>query len=332
MRAEKRGRPSLPAGPDDFEPTTGMRRFAQACCRREVEPTDDARCEAAKVSPVTLRRWRAREGFEERLGAEVNRLAALRSWEVLEMLRRKALADGHVQAAKIWLQHIAACAEDKDSDAPRTFVEIARMAEEEERREEEEMRRARAEQEEAEIRALASYASTRPPTSEPQGMGDIGPESATDGALCGGVEISPDAAANGETPQSGDAGPSVPCAESPSHAAVCKSAQRRAAPCSGAQPRAEAGAPQERRAAHRQRAGRGPLSSLWGRAGEDAAWYLRRDHGEPMAHAAPTEGPAVLSREERWLRRFERANGVPTPPRPLTSARRRAKEPQTTTP
>jgi len=110
-----------------FVPTGGMRRFADACCTPSVKPTGAARCEAAKVSPATLARWRGRPGFEEWLRSEALRLQPLRAWEVLEMLRRTALAEENVQAAKAFLERCGA----PDALTPkpaRSFLDLLVMA------------------------------------------------------------------------------------------------------------------------------------------------------------------------------------------------------------
>ena len=105
-----------------------MLKYARACVAPDVPPDDSARCDAAGVSLVGLKRWRSDPRFAEWLLAETRRLFAENVWEIWTVLGRLA-REGNVQAARLFLDQFAPEDGADASAAPDTFRALAALAE-----------------------------------------------------------------------------------------------------------------------------------------------------------------------------------------------------------
>ena len=112
---------------DAFAPKASMLKYAAACAAHDVAPDDAARCRAAGVSARTLARWRGTLEFPEWLRGEIRRLLSERVWEIWAVLNRLA-REGHIQAAKLLLDHFAPAGSELPSAEPATFRALAELA------------------------------------------------------------------------------------------------------------------------------------------------------------------------------------------------------------
>jgi len=113
---------------EPFQPRPAMRRYAAACADPDIETSPEARLAAARVTAAQAARWRKRPGFAEWLGGEVRRLLRVRMWEVWAVVFRAARG-GNLTAAKLLTDRLAQDESD-DEAAPRTFRELALLAQE----------------------------------------------------------------------------------------------------------------------------------------------------------------------------------------------------------
>ena len=113
---------------EQFVPSASMLKYARACVAPDVPPDDSARCDAAGVSLVGLKRWRSDPRFAEWLLAETRRLFAENVWEIWTVLGRLA-REGNVQAARLFLDQFAPEDGADASAAPDTFRALAALAE-----------------------------------------------------------------------------------------------------------------------------------------------------------------------------------------------------------